>query len=200
MKKKWLILIPAAFIAAVVLSVVIILSSISGNNDDGSAAGLKDKAIYYPFMVGTIDSTQVRSVKGGQPISPSKLFSGGTKRYFVYRISHYYCDSCNDFALFKIKPDQIMDALPGTECLIFADYPDGREASILIKRMEGFGATDIYIFNLDELLPMETAGMPYYFILNEDMEITDAFIASRSWNKECSNYLERLKKKYSGKL
>lgn len=197
MKKRKVFAISSAVLAVILISPILLrgLSAKSDTISEQESTG----TIYWPFKSGIIDTASVHSVTTGQPISPTSLFADGTKRCFVYRISQYYCDSCNDYALFKITPNDVTEALPGTKCLVFADYQTGREISILMKRIQGFGQTELYIFNQDPSLPMEESGFPYYFILDQDMGISEAFIANRAWNKECTNYLERLKKKFHNK-
>ena len=199
MKKKWIPIVLTSIAAIVAIWFMLHIGRAMADSAAQDSGEGGKTSIYYPFQSGIIDTTTVISVSSGEHISPSKLFSDGTKRYFVYRISRYYCDSCNDYALFKISPKQVEESIPGTKCLIFADYPTGREVSILMKKVQGFGTVDFYMYNLDEKLPMEAAGMPYYFILDENMAVTEAFIANKGWNKECNNYLERLRKKFANK-
>lgn len=197
MKYRWIYLILVFFFVVKIVLISCVYFSQSRESGTAPANETAEDLIYFQSVQESIDSAMAVSSVTGKALSPAELFDNDTKRLFVYRISRDFCDSCTDFALYKFTPSDIASALPGTKCLIFADYPSGREINILMKKMEGFGATGIYLYEINEQLPMEAAGMPYYFILDENLSISDAFICSRVWNKECDRYMEKLKNKYA---
>jgi hypothetical protein len=54
-----------------------------------------------------------------------------------------------------------------------------------------------HVYNIQSLnIPAEELGYPYYFMLNEDLTISDVFIPDKAFPSITSDYLRMIKKRY----
>lgn len=122
------------------------------------------------------------------------FFTDGAKRYLVCRISQYDCESCTEYALEKMA--SICSDDFGAKALVLANYQSGNNIELI--RLRHSGADQIsYLRMEDAYLPAEQAGMPYYFILDENMKINDVFFPDRLFPEMTSRYFEKLREKYN---
>lgn len=138
----------------------------------------------------TLDSTAVFKPDG----TACGLFEDGTRRYLVCRISQYDCDVCTDYALEKFASVNAGDY--GAKALVLANYPSGKVIEIIRQRHSA--ARQIGFYRMEDVnLPAENAGMPYYFILDDNMKVNDVFFPDRLLPEMTSGYFEKIKEKYS---
>lgn len=128
-------------------------------------------------------------------------FNNLLKRYgdkiVVCRTSQYNCETCNDYAIQKLSI--LCRENPNIQVVILGYYDSIRSLKI-VSENSNLPNNIHYYQLLDYDLPIEAAGVPYYFTFDKSLEVEDLFVPNRAYPKLTDYYLETILYKQHGEL
>ena len=128
-------------------------------------------------------------------------FNNLLKRYgdkiVVCRTSQYNCETCNDYAIQKLSI--LCRENPNIQVVILGYYDSIRSLKI-VSENSNLPNNIHYYQLLDYSLPIEAAGVPYYFTFDKSLEVEDLFVPNRAYPKLTDYYLETILYKQHGEL
>ena len=120
-------------------------------------------------------------------------FNNLLKRYgdkiVVCRTSQYNCETCNDYAIQKLSI--LCRENPNIQVVILGYYDSIRSLKI-VSENSNLPNNIHYYQLLDYDLPIEAAGVPYYFTFDKSLEVEDLFVPNRAYPKLTDYYLETI--------
>lgn len=115
----------------------------------------------------------------------------GEHSKLVFRYSQLHCNVCVDQEVKFLK--DLIDEIGDENILILAHYDSFRNLS-LFKRTNQVSTK---VFNIKDIkLPIEEYNIPYYFVVNKDLHISDVMIPTKYLPERTQSYLEFVKEKY----
>lgn len=128
-------------------------------------------------------------------------FNNLLKRYgdkiVVCRTSQYNCETCNDYAIQKLSI--LCRENPNIQVVILGYYDSIRSLKI-VSENSNLPNNIHYYQLLDYDLPIEAAGVPYYFTFDKSLEVEDLFVPNRAYPKLTDYYLETILNKQHEEL
>lgn len=128
-------------------------------------------------------------------------FNNLLKRYgdkiVVCRTSQYNCETCNDYAIQKLSI--LCRENPNIQVVILGYYDSIRTLKI-VSENSNLPNNIHYYQLLDYDLPIEAAGVPYYFTFDKSLEVEDLFVPNRAYPKLTDYYLETILNKQHEEL
>ena len=128
-------------------------------------------------------------------------FNNLLKRYgdkiVVCRTSQYNCETCNDYAIQKLSI--LCRENPNIQVVILGYYDSIRSLKI-VSENSNLPNNIHYYQLLDYSLPIEAAGVPYYFTFDKSLEVEDLFVPNRAYPKLTDYYLETILNKQHEEL
>ena len=116
-----------------------------------------------------------------------------TTKKLIYRFSELHCDSCiiNEFENLK---KMLLSKLFKIENLIVISYYQSPRNLYLFKRLNNLQNFEIYNLENNSLgsFELETMGVPYFFILNKELKMSNTFVPIKQVNKRTDDYFKRI--------
>ena len=120
------------------------------------------------------------------------ILDNGRERMLVCRFSELHCESCVESSIQLFR--QWTDSVGKDNTLFLGTYRNNR---IFNRTKPVYGINDLNTYNILELnIPVEKYGSPYYFVLNNNLTISDVFVPSKSTPYITNNYLQMIYKRY----
>jgi len=116
------------------------------------------------------------------------------KNLLIFRYSELNCMTCVDQEIIHLK-NLVKNS--SIKILILTTYEDIKDLYLFIRTNN---IEDIPIYNLKspiENLPLESANIPYYFVLNNSFNTTELFIPSKFFEDQSLKYLNSILSKYN---
>ena len=124
-----------------------------------------------------------------------KLFENSEEDFFIVcRISEYDCEQCVNYSVQKLM-ENVNDSTLNMKVLLFGQYNNEISLKIQAEFFSELGEmTCYYVPYLN--LPLDERRVPYYFVLNKDMNVTDVFAPDRMTSKLTDIYFSEINKKW----
>lgn len=107
----------------------------------------------------------------------------------VFRYSILGCTPCVDEAISKVK--EFLKQNPGINVLTLATYT----LPVELRNFKRLNREFKHIYHVKSLdLSIEDEAVPYLFLLDDDMKISNTFILRKEFPRLTANYLEQIKK------
>ncbi len=120
-----------------------------------------------------------------------KVFDNNRKQVLVYRFSKIHCESCVVASLKVLR--KWVDLIGEKNVLILGNYRNNR---IFYRTMKEYGIEYSNVYNTATFnVPAEELGYPYFFVLENDMQIFNAFVPDKGIPQITNEYLRRIQKK-----
>lgn len=124
---------------------------------------------------------------------PLSTIVSENEHLFICRISENFCESCNDTIL-----DKFISFSNDTACLmrmaVIGKY-NPKSLSIIASQHIPSNRID-YFSSSDATFPLDFDGLPYYFVLDKNLTISNIFTPSRVFPELTDAYFQILKEKY----
>ena len=121
-----------------------------------------------------------------------------TSKKLIYRFSELHCDSCiiNEFK--NLKKHVRSEGMKIKDIIIITYYDNIRNLYIFkrINKLQDFEIYNLAHNNIGRL-KLDDMLVPYFFMLNKGLRISDAFIPIKQADKRTDDYLERISEKIS---
>ena len=116
--------------------------------------------------------------------------------FIVCRISEFDCEQCVNYSVQKLM-ENVNDSSLNIKVLIFGQYNNEMSLKIQAEFFSKLGEmTCFYVPNLN--LPIDERRVPYYFVLNKDLKVTDVFAPDRMTSNLTDLYFSEIDKKWGG--
>lgn len=116
--------------------------------------------------------------------------------FIVCRISEFDCEQCVNYSVQKLM-EHVKESSLNMKVLIFGQYNNEMSMKIQAEYFSELGEmTCYYVPYLN--LPIDERRVPYFFILNKDMKVTDVFAPDRMTSNLTDLYLSEIDKKWGG--
>lgn len=125
----------------------------------------------------------------GQRCTLYSIFEKSGEYKLVCRFSQSHCESCIR-SMMSVLSEQV-DSI-GIENVLFVG--NHRNHILFERAFKLYEINATHLFNSERLpLPMESAGYPYFFILDKDMNVSNIFFPTKGVPEPTRVYLESVK-------
>ncbi|MDR1756141.1 MAG: hypothetical protein LBR65_04170 [Culturomica sp.] len=125
----------------------------------------------------------------------SDIWKNGRKQMLVCRFSESHCESCVNFSIQSVL--HRVGTIGKEHVLFLGHYRNNR---IFNKTKPLYHIHNLNTYNAAELnIPAESLGFPYYFVLNDDLTVSNVFIPDKATPEITDNYLTMINKRYFAK-
>jgi len=126
-------------------------------------------------------------------IKPLKdVFKNGQKYILVCRFSKMHCESCVSSSIEKLRV--WVDSKRIDNVLFLGNYQNNR---IFKRTVPLYGIKEMNVFNSPSLnIPIDELGYPYYFVLDNDMRISNIFVPDKGTPNITYKYLTNIQKRF----
>jgi hypothetical protein len=139
----------------------------------------------------SLDSIAVVDLENNS-IDFNQLLKNHGNNILVCRTSQYNCESCNDYAIQKLEV--LCKEKPEIQVVLLGYYDSIR--SMRIVRDNHNPPSNMHYYQLlDYSLPIEAAGVPYYFAVDNSLEVEDLFVPNKAYPKLTDHYIEMIMQK-----
>ena len=120
------------------------------------------------------------------------IFAKGQRQLLVCRFSQQHCESCVD-ATIQTLQKQVNQI--GAENIVYLG--NHRNNRIFKKTIPLYGIKGMRVYNTQAFnIPVENAGYPYFFILDNNLQVSGIFIPNKGVPAVTVKYLEAVKKRF----
>lgn len=105
----------------------------------------------------------------------------------VYRYTELNCQECIVFGMLKLKD------IKTDNVVLLSHYHDFYLFKTQSKALNG---NEFSIYNVSDIMELDTLNVPYYFLLHKNKIVSDVFIPDKMFPEITKNYLEIIKQKY----
>lgn len=128
----------------------------------------------------------------GKKQSLQSIFNKGQKQILVCRFSEFHCESCVDFSIQLLLSTNVF--LGKNNLLFLGSYQNNR---IFNREKELFGINQFSTYNTPTLnISLEEIGYPYFFILEENLTISNIIIPDKNMPTLTQKYIEVIGNRY----
>lgn len=115
-----------------------------------------------------------------------------SEKLLICRFSEFNCQECVTYSILKAISQQ--DHIRKNNIILWGDYESCKNLKIYKENLD-IKETDVYNVGFMNI-PIEQKGVPYYFILDSTLQITDLFIPDRAFSHAANHYFEIIQKKH----
>jgi hypothetical protein len=120
------------------------------------------------------------------------IISNGQGQILVCRFSELHCESCVNSAIRQFR--QWTDSIGKNNMLFLGAY---RNNKIFNRTKPLYAIHNLNVYNVSGLnIPVEELGYPYYFVLNNDLTISNVFVPDKATPTITNDYLKMIDKRY----
>lgn len=197
MSKKFLIVIILALLAINIYTLIHVQNS-KDRNAIATQTEIDELHAYKVNFVTAIMNSNLSvrdiSIKDslGQVFLLNEIFKDRHLPLLVCRFSEQHCESCVDFAIRQFR--QQIDSIGDNNILFLGMYKNNK---IFNRTKPLYNIQNMDVYNSYYLnIPAEELGYPYYFVLHDDLTVSDVFVPDKSIPILSNNYLYMINKRY----
>lgn len=110
----------------------------------------------------------------------------------IYRFSKMHCESCVKASLNVLKKK--VELIGIDNVILLGNYDNNR---IFFRTISEYNIEKIQVYNISSFnIPAEEIGFPYFFVLNNNLEISDVYIPNKITPTITNKYLKNISSKY----
>lgn len=111
----------------------------------------------------------------------------------IYRFSELHCDSCIIHEFENLRRKIVKEELDQNNIIILCYYEDPRNLNIFkrINKLQNFEIFNLMNNNIGDLV-IDSMGVPYFFVIDNELKIDNTFIPLKEANQRTNNYLEKV--------
>lgn len=142
----------------------------------------------------SIENTDITNVVSHNKMNADSLFADGVDHLLVCRISHYNCESCDNYALERVIEFMNNNDV-GFKLVVFGNYET--DMALRIYGNNHSTCDGLQYYRVEDInLPIDSHGNPYYFIINKDLIVSDVYTPEKMMLEPTSMYFEVIKNKW----
>ncbi|GHV27867.1 hypothetical protein FACS1894176_10120 [Bacteroidia bacterium] len=127
-----------------------------------------------------------------QKIKFSQLFTKDRDKILVLKFSELNCIECVMYAIVKLR--KIAETIGVDNIVFIGSYQDNRNLHIQKKHL---GLQGMNVYNIPQLnLPIEESVVPYYFLLDKTLKVSNVFVPEKSTPELTNIYLDLVIDRY----
>ena len=125
-------------------------------------------------------------------IKIEELFGENRDRMIICRFSELHCQECVIYSIVKLI--EFSEKITKDNILFLGAYDDNRSFNIFRKQL---GIHFMKAYNVLQLdIPIEDLGVPYFFILDRSLKVSNVFVPEKLTPELTNQYLEIINERY----